>query len=53
MFADDTALVEALRREGGDWAEDQARELGALLRAAADDPLGRRGEPEPAQAPHP
>ena len=23
------------------------------LRAAADDPLGRRGEPEPAQAPHP
>ncbi len=30
LFADDAALVEALRREGGDWAEDQARELGAL-----------------------
>ena len=30
MFADDAALVEALRREGADWAEDQARELGAL-----------------------
>jgi len=30
VFAADTALVEALRREGGDWAEDAARELGAL-----------------------
>ena len=30
VFADDAALVEALRREGADWAEDQARELGAL-----------------------
>ena len=26
----DAALVEALRREGADWAEDEARELGAL-----------------------
>ena len=30
VFAADTALVEALRREGADWAEDEARELGAL-----------------------
>ncbi len=30
LFADDAALVEALRREGADWAEDEARELGAL-----------------------
>jgi putative acyl-CoA dehydrogenase len=30
LFEQDTALVEALRREGAGWAEDQARELGAL-----------------------
>ena len=30
VFERDTALVEALRREGADWAEDQARELGAI-----------------------
>src|SRR5918995_6995875 len=29
-FDSDTVLVEALRREGADWAEDQARELGAI-----------------------
>jgi putative acyl-CoA dehydrogenase len=28
-FDADTVLVEALRREGGDWSEDRARELGA------------------------
>jgi len=31
VFEQDTVLVEALRREGADWAEDEARELGALL----------------------
>jgi putative acyl-CoA dehydrogenase len=30
LFERDAALVEALRREGADWAEDEARELGAL-----------------------
>ena len=30
VFERDTVLVEALRREGGDWAEDEARELGAI-----------------------
>jgi putative acyl-CoA dehydrogenase len=30
VFERDAALVEALRREGADWAEDQARELGSL-----------------------
>jgi len=30
LFAEDTALVEAVRREGADWVEDEARELGAL-----------------------
>ena len=30
VFAEDTALVEAVRREGADWVEDEARELGAL-----------------------
>jgi putative acyl-CoA dehydrogenase len=30
VFEHDTVLVEALRREGGDWAEDEARELGAI-----------------------
>jgi putative acyl-CoA dehydrogenase len=30
VFERDTVLVEALRREGGDWAENEARELGAI-----------------------
>ena len=30
LFEQDAVLVEALRREGGEWAEDQARELGAI-----------------------
>jgi putative acyl-CoA dehydrogenase len=30
VFERDTVLVEALRREGGDWAEDEARDLGAI-----------------------
>jgi putative acyl-CoA dehydrogenase len=30
LFAEDTALVEAVRREGADWVEEEARELGAL-----------------------
>jgi len=30
LFESDTVLVEALRREGGEWAEDRARELGAI-----------------------
>ena len=29
-FDADAALQEALRREGGEWAEDRARELGAI-----------------------
>jgi putative acyl-CoA dehydrogenase len=29
-FESDQVLVEALRREGADWAEDRARELGAI-----------------------
>jgi putative acyl-CoA dehydrogenase len=29
-FESDRTLVEALRREGADWAEDEARELGAI-----------------------
>ena len=30
LFETDAVLGEALRREGGDWAEDRARELGAV-----------------------
>jgi putative acyl-CoA dehydrogenase len=30
VFERDAVLVEALRREGGDWALDEARELGAI-----------------------
>lgn len=30
VFADDKVLVEALRREGGEWAEDRVREVGAF-----------------------
>src|SRR3954452_11471538 len=33
-FAADTALVEALSREGGEWAEDRAREAGAFAGSA-------------------
>jgi len=33
-FAADTALVEALRREGGEWAEDRARDAGAFAGSA-------------------
>jgi putative acyl-CoA dehydrogenase len=30
VFESDRTLIEALRREGADWAEDEARELGAI-----------------------
>src|SRR5687767_12393455 len=30
VYESDTVLVEALRREGAEWAEDRARELGAI-----------------------
>jgi putative acyl-CoA dehydrogenase len=39
VFERDTVLVEALRREGGDWAEDEARELGAIC--GRPDVIGR------------
>jgi putative acyl-CoA dehydrogenase len=39
VFERDTVLVEALRREGGDWAENEARELGAIC--GRPDVIGR------------
>jgi putative acyl-CoA dehydrogenase len=39
VFERDTVLVEALRREGGDWAEDEARKLGAIC--GRPDVIGR------------
>jgi putative acyl-CoA dehydrogenase len=34
VFESDRTLVESLRREGGDWAEERAREIGALAGSA-------------------
>jgi len=31
LFAHDTPIREALRREGGDWAEERVSEFGALM----------------------
>ncbi len=48
-FSADRPLVEALRREGGDWAEPRARALGALAGSAELIAAGReanRVEPE-------
>ncbi len=53
VFESDRVLVEALRREGGDWADDRAIEVGALAGRPEHDRLGRRGEREPAEAAHP
>jgi putative acyl-CoA dehydrogenase len=39
-FEQDRPLVEALRREGGDWAEERCREFGALCGSAAVIRLG-------------
>ena len=53
VFERDRVLVEALRREGAEWAEDEARELGAICGRADVHRAGRAGEREPAAAAHP
>ncbi len=40
VFDADTVLTEALRREGGEWAEERARELGAICGRADVQRLG-------------
>ena len=40
-------------REGGDWAEERAAELGALAGRREALALGRRGQREPAEAARP
>ena len=52
-YETDQVLVEALRREGGDWAETRVSEVGAFAGSARGDPLGLRGEREPAEAARP
>ncbi len=47
VFERDTVLVEALRREGGDWAEDEARELGAICGRADMIALGVQANENP------
>ena len=46
-FDSDTVLVEALRREGGDWAEERARELGAICGRPATLRLGAEANENP------
>ena len=50
LFDADRPLVEALRREGAEWAEGRTREIARDHRLAPDDPLGLRGEREEARS---
>ena len=53
VFADDTVLVEALRREGGEWAEDRVREVGAFSGTEQAQKWGREAnENEPRLVTH-
>ena len=45
--ADDPAMLAALRREGGGWAEDSIRELGRLAGSARAQELGRQANENP------
>ena len=45
--ADDPAMLAALRREGGRWAEDGIRELGRLAGSARAQELGRQANENP------
>jgi putative acyl-CoA dehydrogenase len=45
--ADDPAMLAALRREGGGWAEDGIRELGRLAGSARAQELGRQANENP------
>lgn len=47
MFAHDVPLQEALRREGGDWAEEQVSEFGALMGRAETLRLGEQANRHP------
>ncbi len=47
VFERDRALTEALRREGGEWAEDEARELGAICGRADVLALGAEANQNP------
>ena len=46
-FAHDTPLQEALRREGGDWAEEKVSEFGALMGSAETLRLGELANRHP------
>src|SRR5947209_6023570 len=45
--ADDPAMLSALRREGGGWAEEAVRELGRLAGSARTQDLGRQANENP------
>src|SRR3954452_15704131 len=45
--ADDPAMLSALRREGGGWAEEAVRELGRRAGSARRPDLGREGNEKP------
>ncbi len=45
--ADDPAMLSALRREGGGWAEEAVRELGRLAGSARTQELGRQANANP------
>ena len=45
--ADDPAMLSALRREGGGWAEEAVRELGRLAGSARVQDLGRQANENP------
>ena len=47
LFAHDTPLQEALRREGGDWAEEKVSEFGALMGRAETLCLGETANRHP------
>jgi putative acyl-CoA dehydrogenase len=47
LFESDRVLVEALRREGADWAEESARELGAICGRAQTLRLGVEANEKP------
>ena len=47
LFEADRVLREAVQREGAEWAEDEARELGAICGRPDVIAMGRRGEREP------
>jgi putative acyl-CoA dehydrogenase len=45
--ADDPAMLSAIRREGGGWAEEAVRELGRLAGSAQTQDLGRQANENP------